>query len=103
MNALIDAWQTTGPFEVCATSDLNISWHWLPAMAKFVDEEERREWFPKLVAAYLQRQGVHASLDPDEFAPEIILPQIGDIWKFYCLDVEILFSLFFENHVKPPF
>ena len=85
MNALIDAWQTTGPFEVCATSDLNISWHWLPAMAKFVDEEERREWFPKLVAAYLQRQGVHASLDPDEFAPEIILPQVGDIWEFFCL------------------
>lgn len=85
MNALVDAWQTSGSFAVCGQSDLNILWQWLYQMAKLIDEEERQKWFPKLVAAYLQRQGVHASLDPDEFAPEIILPQIGDIWKFYCL------------------
>lgn len=85
MNALVDAWQTSGSFAVCGKSDLNILWQWLYQMAKLIDEEERREWFPKLVAAYLQRQGVHASLDPDKFAPEIILSQVGDIWEFYCL------------------
>lgn len=106
LNALVDAWQTTGPFQVCGKSDLNILWQWLYQMAKLIDEEERREWFPKLVVAFLRRQHVQSGLEPEKFSPEDVVPQAGDIWEFYCIaelrqDGIAFIDRFLEKDVAP--
>lgn len=106
MNALVEAWQTVGPFEICGTSDLNIALNWLCQMAEMIGEEERREWFPNLVRAYLHCMKVKSAWDPEKFVPADVVPHVGHLWLFYCMaglrqDGLAFLDLFLEPDVAP--
>ena len=85
LNTLAEAWQTTGPFIIDGQNDLNFARNWLNLMAEVFNEQERRDWLPGFIDAYLHRVGLTSVGTFEQVPLADLVPQVGDIWSFFAM------------------
>ena len=83
MNALIEVWLITGSFQIENSTDVNLARNWLSLLAQAVSVEERREWLPKFLEAYLHSRGEASAGSFAQMELSGLLPHVSNLWLFF--------------------
>jgi tetratricopeptide (TPR) repeat protein len=83
LNTLIEAWKMDESIRLAGDSDMNLAYNWLNLMAQVVSVEERREWFPAFLEAYLHRVGVESAGTFAQTEPLALLPHVRMLWRLF--------------------